>query len=348
MAEFPALPFWVDAYVADTGHLSPEQHGLYLLLLMLMWRSHDCRVPNDDDWIARRLNVNSDLVRLKLRPIIAEFCFPDSRHWLSQKRLRKEWNSLRERSRKASRSSKSRWDREKNHANAMRTHEVENNATGVNFVIDTYNQEENDEKSVTSMQSSQDIDNTQVSPTRPRNEHNCSRSERTSNVDKIPTVKKHHYAQRVDNEQLSMMRALDRQNYSTPKENSKACRESLTHCSITKKTHASIKKERKKKVSKIPSPKKGKAFRIEQNHSGIADPLDPEVELFQRGKAILGKDAGGLIAKVLKLKGSATAALSVILMASTKQNPREWIGAILRGASENQQYAASDYGDRAL
>lgn len=38
MAEFPALPLWTDAYLADTAHLSYEEHGLYFHILMTMWR----------------------------------------------------------------------------------------------------------------------------------------------------------------------------------------------------------------------------------------------------------------------------------------------------------------------
>lgn len=65
---------------------------------------------------------------------------------------------------------------------------------------------------------------------------------------------------------------------------------------------------------------------------------DPERELFERGKAVLGPDAGGLIAKVRKAKnGSIPLARAVIETASTKQNPREYVGAILRGAAEQEQ-----------
>src|SRR4051812_21801143 len=54
MAEFPALPLWTDAYLADCGHLSDAEHGRYFLLLMAMWRAPECRLPNDNDWLARR------------------------------------------------------------------------------------------------------------------------------------------------------------------------------------------------------------------------------------------------------------------------------------------------------
>jgi hypothetical protein len=57
-----------------------------------------------------------------------------------------------------------------------------------------------------------------------------------------------------------------------------------------------------------------------------------EVELFKRGKIILGPNAGGLIAKLLKSKkGSVPLARAIIELASTKENPQEYIGAVIRG-----------------
>jgi len=64
-----------------------------------------------------------------------------------------------------------------------------------------------------------------------------------------------------------------------------------------------------------------------------AQPKTDEADLFDRGKKILGKDAGGLIAKVLKAKaGNIPLARAAIETAATKSNPREYVGAIIRGA----------------
>ena len=38
MSKLTSMPFLVDAYIADTTHLSLEEHGAYLLLLFAMWR----------------------------------------------------------------------------------------------------------------------------------------------------------------------------------------------------------------------------------------------------------------------------------------------------------------------
>lgn len=62
-------------------------------------------------------------------------------------------------------------------------------------------------------------------------------------------------------------------------------------------------------------------------HSGSA-----EIELYKRGKEILGAKAGGLITDLVKAKqGSFALARAAIETASTKQNPREYVGAIIRG-----------------
>jgi len=59
---------------------------------------------------------------------------------------------------------------------------------------------------------------------------------------------------------------------------------------------------------------------------------DPEVELFNRGRAVLGKQSGGLISKLLAAKQKNVAlARAAIEQASTKSNPREYIGGIIRG-----------------
>lgn len=109
MAKFPALPLWTDAYLADTTHLTDAEHGLYLQLLIHAWRSPECRLPNNDEWIARKLRKSVEDVRREVRPIIKEF-FESTGNWLVQKRLKKEWNYKKTQSGNA----KSRWDKENN------------------------------------------------------------------------------------------------------------------------------------------------------------------------------------------------------------------------------------------
>lgn len=78
----------------------------------------------------------------------------------------------------------------------------------------------------------------------------------------------------------------------------------------------------------------GKEESSEANASGACAPPDPSIaerELFDRGKQVLGKSAGGQIAKLKAAKGGNVAlARAAIEAASTKQNPAEYIAACCR------------------
>lgn len=110
MAEFASMPLFTDAWIADTTHLDRAERGLYMDLIILMWRSPSCRVPNEIDWIARKIRASDDEVKT-LEGIIEEFCSKDG-NWLFQKRLQKEWNYTFSKRRKNSDSAKSRWSKE--------------------------------------------------------------------------------------------------------------------------------------------------------------------------------------------------------------------------------------------
>lgn len=68
------------------------------------------------------------------------------------------------------------------------------------------------------------------------------------------------------------------------------------------------------------------------NGSGADAPSNPEKELYARAEKVLGKGCGGLVTNLLKAKdGQVPLARAAIETASTKHNPREYIGAIIRG-----------------
>jgi len=98
MARYPILPLYTDAYLGDTMHLSLEEHGAYLKLLMIMWRSEHCRIADSDRDIARMLGVNVKRWRERIRPRIEHFFDHDSGHFLIQKRLKKERGKCEKRS----------------------------------------------------------------------------------------------------------------------------------------------------------------------------------------------------------------------------------------------------------
>jgi uncharacterized protein YdaU (DUF1376 family) len=112
MAQFPGLMLWTGAWVADTAHLTRLERGTYMDLIVLMWRTPGCRVPNDDAWLARHMRMTADQVVQELRPIIKEFCQTDG-NWLFQKRLQIEFVRAFKRSHAQSVRAKSRWERQK-------------------------------------------------------------------------------------------------------------------------------------------------------------------------------------------------------------------------------------------
>ncbi len=118
MAKLPALMLWTDAWVADTHHLHRYIRGTYHDLLILMWRSPGCTVPNDDAWLAKRLRMTPEEVSTELRPIISEFCQTDgNRLW--QKRLMAEYKRALQIGRDQTARAKRRWDKEKNYTQAV-------------------------------------------------------------------------------------------------------------------------------------------------------------------------------------------------------------------------------------
>lgn len=71
------------------------------------------------------------------------------------------------------------------------------------------------------------------------------------------------------------------------------------------------------------------------------DPSIAERDYFIRGKALLGKNAGGLLAKLKAAKGGNVAlARAALETASTKENPKEYIGGVLRAEAQGAAQGA--------
>lgn len=88
MSQFPSLPLFTDAYIADTAHLTNEEHGAYLRLLMFAWRAPQCRLHDDDVRIARMLGLTAKKWAA-LKPSVMAFWILENGFW-TQKRLARE------------------------------------------------------------------------------------------------------------------------------------------------------------------------------------------------------------------------------------------------------------------
>jgi uncharacterized protein YdaU (DUF1376 family) len=102
-----AIPYFGDAYMADTRHLTLEEHGAYHLLLLIAWRSPNCALPDDDKRLAQMLGITGKKWAA-LKPIIIAFWTRTENGW-EQKRLTKERRWVEEKSSKNRDAAEQRW-----------------------------------------------------------------------------------------------------------------------------------------------------------------------------------------------------------------------------------------------
>lgn len=91
----PFMQLYVADYLGDTRHLTTEQHGAYLLLLMAMWRA-DGTLPNDAKKLARIAGCTSSRWSRIADDVLAFFDVSDG--VLSNKRLKLELEKAQEKS----------------------------------------------------------------------------------------------------------------------------------------------------------------------------------------------------------------------------------------------------------
>lgn len=84
MALYPALPLFTDAYLADTRHLTTEEHGAYLLLLMCAWRSDGCQLEDNDKTLARIAGLSPTRWR-RIKPAMVKFFSVQQGYWQQKK-----------------------------------------------------------------------------------------------------------------------------------------------------------------------------------------------------------------------------------------------------------------------
>lgn len=123
----PAIPLFGDAYLADTRHLSLEEHGAYLQLMMIAWRIDGCSLPDDDSRLARMLGVTPKKWA-KLKPTVMAFWALENGAW-TQKRLTKERRFVAEKSEQNRAAINARWE-----ANRLKN----NDAADTNVIPEGY------------------------------------------------------------------------------------------------------------------------------------------------------------------------------------------------------------------
>lgn len=112
MAEMPFFPLATDAFLADTDHLTDEECGRYMRLLIALWRAPQQRLPNDDKWLAKKFRRTVESVQSELRPLIVEFCQNDG-NWITQKRISKEFKRAAKQVKQRRDAANARWAKEK-------------------------------------------------------------------------------------------------------------------------------------------------------------------------------------------------------------------------------------------
>lgn len=69
----PYFRFFPTDYDADTSHLSLLEDGAYSRLLRTCWMTPGCSLPDDDEWIFRRLRARSEEEKSAIKSVLIEF-----------------------------------------------------------------------------------------------------------------------------------------------------------------------------------------------------------------------------------------------------------------------------------
>ncbi len=100
-------------HVADTVHLSAEEHGAYLRLLFSYWRSGP---PKDNDRVLARIVGMSVDEWAEVRPMVEpyfEVLHGQWMHWRTDDELQNSYEAIERSSRAGKTAAKARWDKEK-------------------------------------------------------------------------------------------------------------------------------------------------------------------------------------------------------------------------------------------
>lgn len=101
----PYFRMYPTDYEAKTAHLSMIEDGAYNRLLRLCWSQPDCSLPDDEEWIMRRMRARTDEEREAVRTVLTEY-FSRENQRVFNKRLTEEYGHASERHKVASENGK--------------------------------------------------------------------------------------------------------------------------------------------------------------------------------------------------------------------------------------------------
>ena len=97
MTSLPYMQLYTSDYLADTAHLTTEEHGAYLLLLMNYWQRGK-PLDNTDGRLAHVARLSAERWKA-VEPILAEFFMIDGTTWV-QARIERDLDKIRDKSSK--------------------------------------------------------------------------------------------------------------------------------------------------------------------------------------------------------------------------------------------------------
>lgn len=108
------MPMFIGDYLADTSHLTTEQHGAYLLLLFAAWKK-ECKLRCDDCQLAAICKLPPEKWA-KHKAVLQEFFEVQDGYWIQKRQAEEHRKALRiqaNRSQAGTTAVKARWKQEK-------------------------------------------------------------------------------------------------------------------------------------------------------------------------------------------------------------------------------------------
>lgn len=100
------MPLWIGDYLADTAHLTTQQHGAYMLLIMWYWRKG--AIPNNDGILTSITKMTPAEWRKNKATILDFFTLADG--YYMHTRIEKELGRSKSAYEKAKSAADARWD----------------------------------------------------------------------------------------------------------------------------------------------------------------------------------------------------------------------------------------------